>query len=209
MDLDLVKAFISLLVTINPLGAIPIYIGLTRRHSPADRRRIIKTASIAVGIILIVSAFVGEPLIALFGISIGSFQVGGGILVLLLAISMMNAQTAPNRQTKEEKEEAFSKENIAVVPLALPLLAGPGSISTMIIATNKATAWYDMFSLGLIGALVAVIIWCALKLAEPISKILGQTGINIATRIMGLLLAAIAIEFMTDGLKALLPLLRH
>jgi multiple antibiotic resistance protein len=209
MELDLVKAFVSMLVIINPLGAIPIYISLTARHSLEDRTRIIKTASIAVGIILITSVFVGEHLIRLFGISIGSFQVGGGILVLLLSLSMLQAQTTLHRQAQEAQQETGSKENIAVVPLALPLLAGPGAISTIIITANKASSWYESACLGIISMLIAVVIWGALKLAEPISKILGQTGIHIATRIMGLLLAAIAIEFMIDGLKALLPVLQH
>lgn len=187
------------------MGAIPIYISLSARHSPADRTRIIKTASIAVAVILVITAFIGDHLIALFGISIGSFQIGGGILVLLLAISMMNAQIPCDRQTKEEKEEAFSKENIAVVPLALPLLAGPGAISSMIIAADKLDRWYETILLGIVGMGVALVIWGALKLASPISQLLGKTGINIATRIMGLLLAAISIEFMTDGIKNLFP----
>lgn len=203
--MDLTKAFISVLVIINPLGAIPIYISLSMRHAPEDKLKIVRTASIAVGIILLISALIGEYLLRLFGISIASFRVAGGILVLLLAISMMNAQTAPARQTKEEQQEAFSKENIAVVPLALPLLAGPGAISTMIIAANNVNRWYDFAGLALVSVVVAVIIWGALKLAEPISQFLGRTGINIATRIMGLLLAAISIEFITDGIRVLLP----
>lgn len=209
MDLsDLVKAFVSVLVTINPIGAIPFYISLTARHSVADRVKIIKTTALAVAIILVVTACIGEYIIALFGISIGSFEMGGGILVLLLAISMMNARIPSDKQTQEEREEAFSKENVAVVPLALPLLAGPGAISSMIIATNKTTVWYENLLLGLVGIMVAIVIWGALKLAAPISRLLGKTGINIATRIMGLLLAAIAVEFMIDGLKSLLPVLQ-
>lgn len=208
-QLDLVKAFISLLVIINPLGAIPIYISLTSRHASADRIHIINTASIAVGVILLVTAFIGESLLDLFGISIGSFEIGGGLLVLLMAISMIkNAQGLSTQATKEEKEEAFSKENVGVVPLALPLLAGPGAISSMIIAANKAIYWYEIVLLGVIGCLVALVIWGALKLADPISRLLGKTGINIATRIMGLLLAAISIEFIVEGIKALFPTLQ-
>jgi multiple antibiotic resistance protein len=206
--MELLKVFMSVAVSINPLGAVPIYIGLTRYHSREGKKHTITTASIAVFVVLALSAVLGEGILKLFSISVASFQVGGGILVMLLAISMMNAQTAPVRQTQEEKQEAFSKENIAVVPLAIPLLAGPGSISTIIIAANKAIYWYEFLGLVIVSLMVAGLSWGALKLADPISKFLGQTGINIATRIMGLLLAAIAIEFMTDGLKTLLPVLR-
>ena len=207
--LDLLKTFVSLLVIINPLGAIPIYISLTSRHATRDRPHIINIASIAVGVILMITAFIGESLLALFGISIGSFEIGGGLLVLLMAISMIkNAQGPATQSTKEEKEEAFSKENVGVVPLALPLLAGPGAISSMIIAANKANYWYEILLLGIIGCLVALVVWGALKLADPISRLLGKTGINIATRIMGLLLAAISIEFIVEGIKTLFPTLQ-
>jgi multiple antibiotic resistance protein len=203
MQLDVVKAFVSMLVIINPLGAIPIYIGLTAHHSSHERKHIINIASIAVAIILISFVLVGEHLIRLFGISIGAFQVGGGILVLLLALAMMN----PPPPSQEAR--TVNQASIAVVPLALPLLAGPGAISTIIITANKASSWYDTACLGGISILIALLIWGTLKLADPIGKILGQNGIHIVTRIMGLLLAAIAVEFMIDGLKALLPVLQH
>ncbi|MFC4157817.1 MarC family protein [Chitinimonas lacunae] len=206
--MDALKTLISLLVIVNPIGAIPLFVSLTANHDPRDTKRTIRIAAMAVAMVLIVSALVGDWLIRFFGISIASFQVGGGILVLLVAISMLNAQVAPSKTTQQEQVEAEHKPNIAVVPLAIPLLTGPGAMSTVIIHAQKATHWYEYLYLVADGLLIGLITWGALNLAAPIARILGQTGINIATRLMGLLLAAIAVEFMTDGLTQLIPALR-
>lgn len=207
--MDALKTLISILVIVNPIGAIPLFVSLTANHDPRDTKRTIRIASMAVAMVLIVSALVGDWLIRFFGISIASFQVGGGILVLLVAISMLNAQVAQSKSTQQEQVEAEHKPNIAVVPLAIPLLTGPGAMSTVIIHAQKATHWYEYLYLVGDGLLIGLITWCALNLAAPIARILGQTGINIATRLMGLLLAAIAVEFMAEGLTQLIPALRR
>lgn len=207
--MDAFKTFISLLVIVNPIGAIPLFIGLTPNQSEFEKKRTIRLASIAVALVLLISGFIGEHVIRFFGISIASFQVGGGILVLLVAVSMLNAQVSPSRQTREEQTEAENKINIAVVPLAIPLLTGPGSISTVIIYAQKATHWSQYLTIAISGILIGIITWAALSMAAPISRILGQTGINVATRLMGLLLAAIAVEIMSEGLLHLFPILGH
>ncbi|MDP9586989.1 UNVERIFIED_ORG: multiple antibiotic resistance protein [Burkholderia contaminans] len=155
-----------------------------------------------------VTTLLGQQIIDFFGISVGSLEVGGGIIMLLMAINMLNAQIGNTRSTPEERYEAESKDNIAVVPLAIPLLTGPGSISTVIIYAANSHHWYERAGLVAIGAALAFLCFVAMRLAEPIANWIGRTGINIATRLMGLMLSALAVEFIVNGLRALLPALR-
>src|SRR5271169_34909 len=200
-----IKIFTTLLAIVNPLGVIPIFVSLTCDLAEQQRKRIARTTSIAVAIILIVATLVGKPLLNFFGVSIASFKVGGGILLMLMAVAMMQAKYTQGKQTPEEAIEAQEKESIAVVPIAMPLLAGPGAISSVIIYADEA---FQPLHIGLIilsSLLVALLTWGALSIANPVSKVLKKTGINIATRLMGLLLAAIAIEFIAGGLLQLFP----
>ncbi|HEX7685725.1 MAG TPA: YchE family NAAT transporter [Trinickia sp.] len=206
--MDLLKSFISLLALINPVGAVPFFLSLTSEHSDAERRRTIRIASISVFCVIAVTTLLGQQIISFFGISVGSLEVGGGIIMLLMAVNMLNAQVGNARATAEERDEAESKNSIAVVPLAIPLLTGPGTISTVIVYAANTHRWYDRVGLVAIGAVIAVICFGALRLAGPIARWVGQTGINIGTRLMGLMLSALAVEFIVDGLKALLPNLR-
>ena len=203
--MDLVKEFVSLLALLNPIGAIPFFLGLTAVQSRVEKRRTIRVASLSVAVVLAVAATAGERIIHFFGISVGSLQVGGGIVMLLMAIAMVNAQAGNTRSTTEERDEAESKDNIAVVPLAIPLMAGPGTISAMIIYAGKVSGWIDVGALIGIGAALGVVTFIALSLADPIANWIGRTGINITTRLMGLILSALAVEFIVNGLKALLP----
>lgn len=200
-----IKIFTTLLAIVNPLGAIPIFISLTGSMALGERKRIINTASITVVVVLIVAALLGKPLLDFFGISIASFKVGGGILLLLMAISMMQAKYAQTKQTREEEAEAEEKESIAVVPIAMPLLAGPGAISTIIIYADASLHILHLTLLVVSSVLVALLTWVALNIASPLRSVMSKTAINIATRLMGLLLAAIAVEFISGGLTVLLP----
>ncbi|TMS59293.1 NAAT family transporter [Imbroritus primus] len=206
--METLKSFISLLALINPIGAIPFFISLTLSQSEAEKQHTIKIAAISVAIVIGVSALVGQQIIAFFGISVASLQVGGGIIMLLMAVSMINAQTSRTRATPEEEGEAEAKASIAVVPLAIPLLTGPGSISTVVVYAGKAEHWYELLFLCGIGAVIGVIVWGVFRVAEPIARMIGRTGINIGTRLMGLILSALAVEFIVDGLKTLLPVLK-
>lgn len=199
------KFILALLVIVNPLGAVPIFAVMTAEASAVERKHIAFIASVAVAIVLIVAAIGGQPLLAFFGITIASFKVGGAILILLLAISMMHASPTGEKQTPEEAKEAIDKESIAVVPLAIPLLAGPGAISTTIIYTTERSS---LAHTGLIISgcvLISLVTWGALRAAIPVGRWLGKTGINIAIRIMGLLLAAVAVEIFASGLLVLFP----
>ncbi|AJY12316.1 NAAT family transporter [Burkholderia dolosa] len=206
--MDLLKSFISLLALINPVGAVPFFLSLTAQQTEGERRRTIRIASVSVFCVMTVTALLGQQIIDFFGISVGSLEVGGGIIMLLMAINMLNAQIGNTRSTPEERDEAELKDNIAVVPLAIPLLTGPGSISTVIIYAANSRHWYERAGLVAIGAILALLCFVAMRLAEPIANWIGRTGINIATRLMGLMLSALAVEFIVNGLRALLPALR-
>ncbi|MEW5744227.1 MAG: YchE family NAAT transporter [Nitrospirota bacterium] len=200
-----IKIFTTLLAIVNPLGTIPLFVSLTSSMTEQERNRIARTTSVAVALILTVAALIGKPLLNFFGVSVASFRVGGGILLLLMAVAMMQAKRTRSKQTPEEAVEAEEKESIAVVPIAIPLLAGPGAISTVIIYADASFEPVHISLIILSSMLVALLTWGALKLACPASRIMSKTAINIATRLMGLLLAAIAIEFIAEGLLQLLP----
>lgn len=202
------RTFAGLLAILNPLGAIPIFLGLTLDQSPAQRRHTARLAALAVAAVLIVAAWAGESILGFFGVRIASFRVGGGILILLMAISMLTARTSGAKHTAEEAEEAESKDNVGVVPIGVPLLAGPGSISLVIVDAQSADST-GRFMLSGIILLVAAIAWFTLLLASPLGKVLGKTGINIFTRLMGLLLAAVAVEYIAVGLLELFPALSN
>ena len=201
------KFLIGLLAIVNPLGAVPIFVALTSGTIEAERKKIAKIVVMAVMVILFVALLFGDLLLQFFGITIYSFSVGGGILILLMAISMLQAKISAVSHTAEEAREGASKESVAVVPLAMPLLAGPGAISTVILYAHKNSSVTHYAILGVDILIVGVLLWAVLQLVPWISRHVSQTGINIFTRIMGLILAAIAIEFIATGLKGLFPVL--
>ncbi len=207
--MDSFKTFISLLALVNPIGAIPFFISFTATNTRKERQQIIRMASVTVALVIALTTLLGQQIIGFFGISVSSFQVGGGIIVLLMAVSMINAQPGGTKTTPEEAVEGELKENIAVVPLAIPLLTGPGTISTVIIYADKAATAWQMMSLVISGIVIALLTFVALSAADPISRVLGRTGINVATRLMGLMLAALGVELIIDGLTVLLPVLRR
>ena len=202
------KFFLALLVIVNPVGAVPLFVSMTEQHTVDEKRRIARAASAAVAVVLVLAAIAGQPLLAFFGITIASFKVGGAILILLLAISMMHATPTGEKQTPEEAREAEDKESIAVVPLAIPLLSGPGAISTTIIYSTGRSSLSHILLIIACCLLVSLATWVALRAATPVSLWLGKTGVNIAIRLMGLLLAAVAGEIFTSGILVLLPGLR-
>lgn len=204
---ELFKTTVGLLAIVNPVGSMPVFLGATEGFSPSERRGVARTTAITVFIVLSVSALIGALVLEFFGISIPSFQVGGGILLLLLAISMMQARESGLRQTPQESEEAAAKHAVAVVPLAIPLLAGPGAISTMIIASHRVPGFGYQLKLMVPGAIIAAIVWATLLVSVRLSHRLGTTGMNIVTRLMGLVLAALAVEFIARGLQELFPAL--
>jgi multiple antibiotic resistance protein len=204
---EYIKIFVGLFAIVNPFGAIPIFISMTTDQSSSQRLNTINQVAFGVTIILLLALFFGELLLKFFGITVDSFRVGGGILILLMAIAMLHAKISQVKQTREEENESMVKESVAIVPLAMPLLAGPGAISTMILAAHKSSAasHYMIIVLGII--LLTGVLWLILRLSPWIMGRISATGINIFTRIMGLILAAIAVEFISSGIKGLFPVL--
>jgi multiple antibiotic resistance protein len=202
---EYLKAFVGLLAIINPLGAVPMFIGLTEQQHPSTRRRSAKIAAGSMTLILLFSLITGESVLAFFGITMASFRVGGGILVLLIAISMLHASVSPAKQTADEVAESAERDSVAVVPLSIPLLAGPGAISTVIVYADRGGHLGHYLALSLAIVSIGLLVLLALLAAPHISERIGKTGINIATRIMGLILAAIAIEFIAGGMRVLFP----
>jgi multiple antibiotic resistance protein len=195
---------VTLVAVLDPFLAIPIFLSVVAAREPAARRRLVQAVTVTVFAVLAGAAIFGEALLTLIGTSLPAFQVGGGLVLLLMALAMLNAQAGGVRQSKAEAEELESRDMSGVVPLAVPLLAGPGAISTTIIAAQAGGAVH-IAGLIVCIALVCTLLWSILRVAEPVGSRLGTTGLNIATRLLGLLLTAIAIEMMAEGLKALLP----
>ncbi|MHB8173522.1 MAG: MarC family protein [Nitrospirota bacterium] len=202
-----IKIFTALVSIVDPVGAIPILVGLTEGMSERERKNIARVTGFSVGAILVGSALFGKLILGFFGISIGSFKVGGGIIILLMAIAMMQAHYAPARQTTEEYHEAEEKKSIAVVPIAMPLLAGPGAISTVIVYSQSPYKPLHLAIIVFICILVSFLTWVFLRAAGKVSRVMSRTAINIVTRLMGLLLAAISVELITGGLAQIFPAL--
>jgi multiple antibiotic resistance protein len=202
---DYVHILTALLVITNPIGAIPVFITLTRDQTKAERRRSARITATAVAVVLILGMFLGEPLLRFFGIGLPSFRVGGGILIMMMAIAMLHGYQGETRNTPEERIGEEGEEGTAVVPLAIPMLAGPGAISTTIVYAHRAHSVWDTAFLVFAALLVAASVWASLAMAEPIANRLGRYGINVATRVMGLILAAVAVEFIAGGLTLLFP----
>lgn len=207
LDADFIKYVIALIVIMNPIGAVPIFLSMTENQRDSEKKRTASIAALAVLITLIVTALLGESLLRVFGIRVPAFQVAGGIVILLMAVSMLHATPSRIQHTPGETERAGLSQNVAIVPIAIPLLAGPGAISTIIVRSEAVSG--NLATLLNIGAIVGVtlVLWLAMLFAVPVGKLIGKTGTNIATRLMGLILTAIAVEFVAAGLKGLFPAL--
>jgi multiple antibiotic resistance protein len=208
MDL---KPLITLLAIVNPLAIVPFFIHYTQGFSAAQRRSTIRTAAFASFCVIAACALLGLQILEFFNISLQSFQVGGGMLLLISAMNMLNAQPAEAKPSTNEYEEGAEKaaagSSIAVVPLTIPLLTGPASMSTVVIYADRAQTFWQHAALVGYGVVIALATAVCFSLADPIARVLGKTGINVMTRLMGLILAALAVEVMTDGLGKIFPVL--
>ena len=202
---DILKLTITLLAIVDPIASIPVFLSATDGESNVQRARIARVVAITVFCVLGTAALVGTQILSFFGISIPSFLIGGGIVLMMMAISMLQAKESRIRQTPDEAEEAAERHAVAVVPLGIPLLAGPGAISTMIIATHQSPSFTHHLKLLIPALVIAIVVWTTLIAATRISERLGKTGMNIITRVMGLIIAAIAVEYVYRGLIELFP----
>jgi multiple antibiotic resistance protein len=201
---EYLRYLVTLTAVLDPFLAIPIFISVTAARDDAGRRRLANVVTITVFLVLAGSAIFGESLLKALGASLPAFRVGGGLVLLLMALAMLNAKVGEMRQTRAEAEELEAGEVSGVVPLAVPLLAGPGAISTTIIAAQAGGVAHVLALTVCIG-LMCALLWALLRAAHAVGNRLSTTALNVATRLLGLILAAIAIETMADGLKRLFP----
>ena len=208
------KPLLTLLAIVNPLAIVPFFIHYTQGFTPEQRKRTIVITSFSAFVVIASSALLGLQILEFFGISLASFQVGGGMLLLTSALSMLNAQPAEAKSNATEINDAARRSqdgaSIAVVPVTIPLLTGPATMSTVVIYAERAKHFPQLAALVAYGVVIGLATAVCFALAEPIARVLGRTGINVMTRLMGLILAALAVEVMSDGLVKLFPILaRH
>ncbi|MBC7716590.1 MAG: MarC family protein [Pseudorhodobacter sp.] len=207
--MDIYKPLVALLAIVNPIGVIPFFIHFTQGFNREQRQRTIRISAFTAFLVIAVSALAGLQIIEFFGITLASFQVGGGMLLLISALQMLNAK--PAESSAEDLTDANNKidagSSIAVVPLTIPLLTGPATISTMVIYAEKTRHWWEVLVLVGYGLVIGLSVWVAFSLSGRIARVLGKTGINVMTRLMGLILAALGVEIMADGLLKLFPIL--
>jgi len=207
--MDLLKPLIALLAIVNPIGVVPFFIHFTQTFTREQRMQTIRISAFSAFCVIAVSAVAGLKVIEFFGISLASFQVGGGCLLLISSLAMLNAEQADTKPSdvSEGDQKVDAGASIAVVPLTIPLLTGPATISTMVIYAEKTRHLWQLGVLVGYGVVIAAVTYIVFSASGRIARVLGRTGINIMTRLMGLILAAMAVELLADGLVKLFPVL--
>ena len=206
---DLLTFAAAMLSVTNPVGNLAIFAGLTGGASAQEKRATARVTALAVAAIMLLVVWTGSYLLKAFGVSLPGLQMAGGVIIALMGLSMLRSKTSEMAHTSEEHEEAKSKDSIAVVPMAIPIIAGPGAMTTIVLATHTHHAPMDRAAISGICLGVTAVIWLCLRFAGPVSDRLGVSGVNIVTRVMGIVLTAIALQMLADGLKAALPGLGH
>jgi multiple antibiotic resistance protein len=201
--------FSAVFFVVDPFAAIPLFLVITQGDSPEKRRKAALKAAVVTTITLLAFAATGGLIFRLFGITLGAFKIAGGILLFLVALDMMRAQRSPTRSVPEEEREGIVKEDVAVIPLAIPVLAGPGAIATVTVLMSDA--WKTPGRAAIVVAcilLTGLLTFLLLRAATRLERALKQTGLNILNRLMGLLLAAVAVQFVVNGVLDSFPTLR-
>ncbi|MBB1267836.1 YchE family NAAT transporter [Shewanella sp. SR44-3] len=202
-----VKFFLGLLAIINPIGLLPVFVSLTSHQTEAERNHTGKVANFAVVVILLVTMLAGQHILNLFSISLSAFRIAGGTLIAIIAMSMLQGKLSEVKRNQEEDRESSAMESVAVVPLALPLMAGPGAISSVIVFAAGHNSLANFFGMFITIVLLGLVSFGLFRMAPVIFKYLGKTGINVITRLMGLLMLSLGIEVIAAGVKGLFPTL--
>jgi multiple antibiotic resistance protein len=207
--MDLLKPLIALLAIVNPVGVVPFFIHFTGSFTRQQRAHTIRISAFSAFVVIAVSALAGLKIIEFFGISLASFQVGGGCLLLISSLAMLDAQPAETKPSDMDDGQAKLEAgaSIAVVPLTIPLLTGPATISTVVIYAQKTRHVWELAVLVGYGVVIGLVTYAVFSASGRIARVLGRTGINVMTRLMGLILAAMAVELLADGLLKLFPAL--
>lgn len=197
----LIAAFTTLFIIIDPPGLAPLFVALTQGMTNLQRRAIAIRACIIAGALMIAFMFIGEALLGFVGISMPAFRIAGGILLFLTALEMLFQKRQVRRQENADEGASEHHDDPSVFPLALPLIVGPGAITTIILLAGQAQSAIDLVAIAGVMLLVLAFVFIAFMVAIPLDRILGKTGINILTRLLGMLLAALAIQFVLDGVS--------
>ncbi|MCL1038157.1 YchE family NAAT transporter [Shewanella corallii] len=206
MDFTLyIKFFLGLVAIINPVGLLPVFVSLTSHQTEPERNQTAKVANIAVVVILLVTIFAGQHILNMFSISLSAFRIAGGTLIAIIAMSMLQGKLGEVKRNKEEVGESSAMESVAVVPLALPLMAGPGAISSVIVFAAENNTWVNLAGMSAAVVVFGLLSFLLFRMASVIYKILGKTGINVITRLMGLIMLSIGIEVIAAGFKGMFP----
>lgn len=198
------QVFLTLFVVIDPVGLVPVFVALVGDRSEAAQRSTARRAILISAVLLAAFAIIGGPLLAYLGISLAALQVAGGILLFRIAVDMVFAQY--RRETTEEEVESQTREDVSVFPLAIPLIAGPGALASILVLTSEAHG--DPVEMGLVlvmAGLVLLVAWALLRVSGRVATLLGRTGVNVITRILGVILAALAVQLVANGLQELWP----
>jgi multiple antibiotic resistance protein len=205
MSPESLLAFATAMFTIlNPIGNTAIFAGMVADRSGPERKKITATATLAVAAILIGTIWVGEELLEFFGVSIPGLQAAGGLIIALIGVSMLHSKQSAIHSSGEEPDSA-QKESIAIVPLAMPIVAGPGAIATLMVNTHRYHGFQSNLEMSLVCAGLSLIIGLCFLAVEPITRLLGNAGINIVTKFMGLILLSVAMAMLAEGVKGMLP----
>jgi multiple antibiotic resistance protein len=188
----------SLFSIVDPLGCVPVYLALVGKEARPEQQRIAVRASLTLGLVLLLFGVTGTMIFKFFGITMPAFKIAGGALLFVMAMEMVHAKTGA-RTTQEERNEASAKEDVGIMPIGIPLLSGPGAIATVVVWSARAHRMDQRAALLLSVVLVAGVSLIVLLFASRLARVLGRTGINVASRIMGLILAATAAQFLIDG----------
>jgi multiple antibiotic resistance protein len=202
----LLLVFTSVLFIVDPFAAVPSFLAMTARDTPQARRAHARRGAWTAAITLTLFALAGSLIFTIFGITIGAFKIAGGVLIGLNALDMVQARRSQQRETPAETAEGIEKEDIGILPLGVPMLAGPGAISTVMVLALGSKGWVTAVALYVSIALTAYVSYLTLAAASVVERRLGRTGMRILTRLMGLVLCAIAVQFIIDGIRlAFLP----
>jgi multiple antibiotic resistance protein len=200
---ELLKFFVLFFVVVEPISLVPLYAALTEGSDQAYRRRMALRAVLIAGAVLALFAFGGAWFLNAMGISIAAFRIAGGVMLFLIALEMVFARESGTRTTSEEKDESLKRADISVFPLAFPFIAGPGAIAIVLLSFGASRGDWAL-SAGLFGVVVLVlaITWALMRLTPLVNRVMGVTGANVVNRLSGVILAALAVQFIVDGATA-------
>jgi multiple antibiotic resistance protein len=205
---ETIKFIVAMLIMINPLSSLSIFLQLTTKATLQEQRYIAKITTFAMITIMLATLWTGQSLLEILGISIPSFRFAGGFILLLIGLSMLQSRESPLNFTSEDDEAAKERHSIAVVPLALPIIIGPGAITTLIIAAGDHPQWLSKLSMSLACLTLALGMGVIMYFGAPIARFVGTSVMKVITRIMGMIIMAIAVGMLADGLSGLFPMLR-